>query len=67
MPKPLMPKPPKPDAMPGRIRYKKPSGKLEDRPLEKIRRQFDDRREVQEGPHPPQTARTATRAKTRKG
>jgi hypothetical protein len=36
-----MPKPPRPDKLPGPIRYKKPTGKAEDRPLERIHQEYE--------------------------
>jgi hypothetical protein len=35
-----MTKPPRPDKLPGPIRYKKPSGKKEDHPLEKLHQEL---------------------------
>jgi hypothetical protein len=47
-----MPKPPRPDKLPGPIRYKKPTGKPEDRPLERIRQEFEDHKRARKGDEP---------------
>jgi len=47
-----MTKPPRPDKLPGPIRYKKPSGNPEDRPLERIHREFEDHKRAQQGQRP---------------
>jgi hypothetical protein len=44
-----MPKPPRPDKLPGPIRYKKPSGKPEDRPLERIHQEFEGHKQARKG------------------
>ena len=44
-----MAKPPRPDKLPGPIRYKKPSDSPADRPLERIHREFEDHKRAQKG------------------
>jgi hypothetical protein len=48
--------PPRPDKLPGPIRYRKPSRDPEDRPLERIHREFEDHKRAQKG-QPPRPAR----------
>src|SRR5262245_53953086 len=47
-----MTKPPRPDKLPGPIRYKKPGSDPEDRPLERLRREFEDHQRAQQGERP---------------
>jgi len=58
-----MTKPPRPDKLPGPIRYKKPSGNPEDRPLERIHREFEDHQRAQQGERPRAARRRAGLAK----
>jgi hypothetical protein len=66
-----MSKPPRPDKLPGPIRYKKPSGNPEDRPLGRIHREFEDHKRAQRGQRPSaakqkaELAKAAPRAKKR--
>jgi hypothetical protein len=43
-------KPPRPDKLPGPVKYKKPTGKKEDRPLEKLHRELLAKKRTQRGP-----------------
>ena len=47
-----MTKPPRPDKLPGPIRYKKPSRNPEARPLERIHQEFEDHTRAQQGQRP---------------
>ena len=58
-----MTKPPRPDKLPGPIRYKKPSGKPEDRPLERIHQEFEEHKRSQQGQRPPAAKQKAGLAK----
>ena len=58
-----MTKPPRPDKLPGPIRYKKPSGNPEDRPLGRIHREFEDHKRAQQGERPRSARRRAGLAK----
>ena len=58
-----MTKPPRPDKLPGPIRYKKPSSNPEDRPLERIHREFEDHKRAQHGQRPRPARRRAGLAK----
>lgn len=41
--------PPRPDKLPGPIKYKKPTGKKEDRPLEKLHRVLMAKERIKRG------------------
>jgi hypothetical protein len=47
-----MTRPPRPDKMPGPIRTKKPTGKAEDRPLEKIHQEREAHLRARKGDKP---------------
>lgn len=42
-----MAKPPRPDKLPGKIKYRPPRGKSEDRPLERIHREYNAHKRAQ--------------------
>ena len=48
---------PAPDKLPGPINYKKPTGKTEDRPLEKIHQEHDDHLRAMNGDDPSERSR----------
>jgi len=60
-----MTKPPRPDKLPGPIRYKKPSSDPEDRPLERIHREFEDHKRAQKGQRPRAAGRQTGVAKAK--